>query len=323
MRKYVGRRGYVSVHSGLNAAIDVHRSVLRNEIVIESDYPEYEKNYEASKIIGAILEHKGFIPHYYYSGSKSIHIHVFLDFDCIESIDPLVKEQIYTKYRYGKTFINAFMKWLRGLMIRCWDTNAREFDEDLISSSHLIRAELSKNKIGYKTFLGYTNKDLSCIPYVCNEENRIYPRLAKIKLSRPPQIEQLIEDFISSVDTKDRKSRVKRKEASLQSWMDVKPTEKIRTCVKCILDDNFKDVGDGYKRGMFILVNELKRILGIEQARIIIYDWNQRMGAPINKIDIDYRLQQKDYKLTCNYIHKMLDSVNVQMPKKCNGNLYK
>ena len=57
---------------GLTPAIDVHRSVLKNEIVIESDYSTYEENYDAAKVIGKIIEEKGFQPLYYYSGNKSI-----------------------------------------------------------------------------------------------------------------------------------------------------------------------------------------------------------------------------------------------------------
>ena len=63
----------------IRKAYDIHRNIIWNEIVVESDYPTYEENYQVSRTIGAILEDKGFTPHYYYSGSKSIHIHIYID----------------------------------------------------------------------------------------------------------------------------------------------------------------------------------------------------------------------------------------------------
>ena len=176
-------------YSRLTAAIDVHRSVLKNEIIIESDYPTYEENYEAAKLIGKIIEEKGFEPLYYYSGNKSVHVHVFFDWDCLKKLDLMIQDQLRIIFRDSKLrFKRKFMEWLRTKMITCWDTNAKEFDTDLIRGTHLIRCELSKNKKGYKTFLGYTHKDMSFVPYICNEQNRIYPKLGKIKLSAPNNI---------------------------------------------------------------------------------------------------------------------------------------
>ena len=215
--------------SNISAAIDVHRSILPNEIVIESDYPTYEENYEASKIIGAILEHKGFTPHYYYSGNKSLHIHIFLDFEFLNNIQNKDK----------------FMEWLRSKMISCWDIKAREFDEELIRASHLIRAELSKNKKGFKTFLGYTHKDLSFIPYICNENNRIYPRLAKIKISKPEIMNDLMEEF-EEYKKEQEVRRIAIKKNRKHRKMDKLDKNSIRLCVKSILRDDFKNVNDGF-----------------------------------------------------------------------------
>ena len=307
----------------LDAAVDVHRSVLEHEIVIESDYPAYEKNYEASKIIGAILEKKGFIPHYYYSGSKSVHIHVYLDFKFFLDIDLLLQEQILVLFSARTFFVKAFMKWIRGLMIRCWDTGVREFDEALVRSTHLIRAELSRNKKGYKCFLGYSHKDLSFIPYICNENNRIYPRIGQIRLSKPHKPQELVEEFLEGYDKAQRIVRLKRKETSLHKWMGISTKEEIRGCVKFILSDEFKEAGDGTKRGMFIIANELKKVLGENQALIILNDWNKRMEWPVKTEEIEYRVNSKIYDLSCDFIHSFLDSLGFDVSEKCNGKLFK
>lgn len=132
-------------------AYDVHRSLMNNEIVVESDYKEYKDNVEASKIVGRMMEEKGFIPHYYYSGSKSLHVHVFLDY---RVIDLELNKLKWNKHFVSKdNFFESFIVWMREQMITCWGLNIREFDKDLIRSTHLIRSELSRNKKGHKTIL--------------------------------------------------------------------------------------------------------------------------------------------------------------------------
>lgn len=272
-------------HNGV--AVDVHRSMMDNEIVIESDYPEYIDNFEAAKIVGNILESKGFIPHYYYSGNKSIHIHIFLDWITFFPIENR----------------KEFIEWLRAKMISCWDTNVRQFDKDLIKASHLIRCELSKNKKGYKTFLGYTHNDLSFIPYICNEENRIYPRLGKIKLSAPHCAWDLIEDFI------EEKKKAKPTATSYFNPSDC-PTE-IRQSVGRLLSDDFKKVGDGFGRAMFIILSELRRVVGDDKAKAMVNDWNIRMGNPIRQREIDYRFTKKAYTLSNKYINEFLEEIGM------------
>ncbi len=303
-------------YSGIAAVVDVHRCLLPNEIVIESDYPTYEENYEAAKIIGLIIEDKGFIPHYYYSGNKSIHIHVFLDWDCFNKVDDILLSKLSVKYRKSLLrFKKAFMIWLRTKMINCWDTNTKEFDEDLIKASHLIRSELSKNKKGFKTFLGYNHKDLSIVPYICNENNRIYPRLGNIRLSSPKCIVELVEEFLEYLENKNKEYRKNKLNKSLSNWFTIESNIKLRECVKSILTDDFKKMEDGCKRGMFILLNELKLVYGVPQAKIIALEWNNRMGSPIQEHEIEYRLKKKPYTLSCQYIHAFLKSLGINKSK--------
>lgn len=314
--------------SKMSAAIDVHRSVLPNEIVIESDYPTYEENYDASKIIGAILEHKGFSPHYYYSGNKSIHIHVFLDWNVLHAV--YWDEFENTPKKIGslietdiKNFQKKFMDWLRKKMISCWDMKAREFDEELVRASHLIRAELSKNKKGFKTFLGYSHKDMSFIPYICNESNMIYPRLGKIRLSNPSCMKELLEEFQESRVVESKIERIKKKNKPLSRWIGTSEKKQLRLCIKAILSDDFSKVNDGFKRGMFFLVNELRDVFGDETAKIMANDWNKRIGNKVPKSEIDYRFKIKHYTISCERIHKFLKEIGIEIEEKCNRKVYK
>jgi hypothetical protein len=264
--------------------------MMDNEIIIESDYPEYIDNFEAAKIVGRIIESKGFIPHYYYSGNKSIHIHVFLDWDCMFGADEKLKKE--------------FIIWLRAKMISCWDTNVRKFDKDLIKATHLIRCELSKNKKGYKTFLGYSHNDLSFIPYVCNEENRIYPRLGKIRLSNPHSMNELLDEFFED------KKRTKPTQISYFNPNDC-PGD-IREAVRRLMSNDFKEVGDGLGRAMFIILNELRRVVGDEKARVMVNDWNVRMGSKIPQKEIDYRFTKKAYTLSNQYIKEFMEEIGMK-----------
>jgi len=280
-------------HNGV--AVDVHRSMMPNEIVIESDYPEYINNFEASKIVGKILEGKGFIPHYYYSGNKSIHIHIFLDWDCMFGIDA---------WKDVKKFKQDFIIWLRTKMINCWDTKVREFDKDLIKATHLIRCELSKNKKGFKTFLGYTHNDLSFIPYVCNEDNRIYPRLGKIIKSNPHCINELLNDYFTD------KAKVKPVPTSYFNPADC--PDEVRHAVGRLLSDDFREMTDGKNRAMFIIVSELRRVMGDDEARPLVNDWNVRMGNKIKQSEIDYRFTKKAYTLSNKYINDFMEEIGMK-----------
>ncbi|MBR9679212.1 MAG: hypothetical protein GON13_03010, partial [Nanoarchaeota archaeon] len=120
---------------------------------------------------------------------------------------------------------------------------------------------------------------------------------------------ELLEEFISWFDNNSRLKKVKRKEANLRQIFGWKKTLKIRPCVKFIMSDEFKQNKDGFNRGMFILINELKKVLGESQARIIINDWNKSIDNEIREQDIEYRLGAKDYNLPCLYVHKFLENV--------------
>lgn len=321
-------------------AYDIHRSVIENEIVIESDqlcsgcqaikennklrkqngldelsFPKgcnecYVANYEATRVLGAIIEDKGFVPSYYYSGSKSIHVHVYIDLKCLLELDKFLQQKLLDMFKTRGAFMRPFMEYLRRLMIECWGVKIREFDIQLVKATHLIRAELSKNKRGYKTFIGYTYKDLSFVPPICNETTKILPELGTMVLSRPHSPQELIEEFLSSRDKYAIKMRLDRKQRNLAAWLDPAAVNELRPCVKFMLSDQFKTAGDGYQRAMFILANELKQKVGEADALAQLHTWNEMCGSPIRTQELEYRvLRGKEYTMTCSTIHAFLDSI--------------
>lgn len=306
--KWVGFPGMLAKDGQLVPIYDVHRSVLENEIVIESDYPTYEENYEAAKVIGKLMEAKGFSPSYYYSGSKSIHIHVLLDFKCFLTIPMSMQQEILSSFRGRGGFVKEFMKWLREQLIKCWGMGDYNFDEQLINATHMIRCPLSRNKKGYKTFMGFTYKDLSFVPYICNEKNRIYPELGELRLSSPDDFEGVVEEFLQFRAMKKKYIKAARKESSLARWME-EPSQELRECVKFLLSEDFTKLGDGHRRALFILWNELHDVEGYEKAMTEILRWNDRCGTPFQQAELDFQTKAKHYTLTCDYIHTFLSSL--------------
>lgn len=306
-RNFIGSKTFL--FEQLSTALDIHRSTLPEELVIESDYPTYEENYDAARVIGTILEQKGFQPLYYYSGNKSIHIHLYFAFTSLLNLDLSVQNQLMDLFKTKSRFIKVFMGWLGNKICTCWDTDIRQFDEQAIMATHLIRSELSRNKLGYKTYIGDTYKDISMIPYICNEQNRIYPKVGQIKYSAPYSIQDIIEEFLIDRQQQTKTRNRRAKEKTLNHWLE--PIPHIRPSVKKILNDNFEFVADGKKRGFFILINELKRVYDPAQVKIIVDDWNNRMGHPIRNAEIKYKLTDKIYHLSDRYIDSFLQSVKV------------
>ena len=291
---------------------DLHRFLLENEVVIESDYEDYSKNREASQYIGKMLQDKGLIPHYYYSGSKSIHIHIFLDFKRLLELPQELQTTILEKFLNRDKFIQSFKFWIRELMIDCWGLKTYIFDKALIKDTHLVRAELSKNKLGYKTFLGYDWNSIPLQPRICNAHTMEYPEIAvfnpsdskiehEIKLSFPTNPEDLIREFLSDYDEILRQQNMRSKNRREFVLTD------IRQQVKFLMRPELKDKEDGFKRAMFVIANELKNIYTKEEAFAILSKWNDEMGCPFRDIDLRYRINQDtQYKITNKYIEDLI-----------------
>jgi len=235
--------------------------------------------------------------------------HIFLDWKCLNTMywDKIENKAktVGSKIDYNiEKFKQDFIIWLRTKMINCWDTKVREFDKDLIKATHLIRCELSKNKKGFKTFLGYTHNDLSFIPYVCNEDNRIYPRLGKIIKSNPHCINELLNDYFAD------KAKVKPVPTSYFNPADC--PDEVRHAVGRLLSDDFREMTDGKSRAMFIIVSELRRVMGDDEARPLVNDWNARMGNKIKQSEIDYRFTKKAYTLSNKYINDFMEEIGMK-----------
>jgi hypothetical protein len=305
----------------LEMGYDVHRSLLQNEIVIESDYEDYKDNVDASRLIGKMVEPKGFIPHYYYSGSKSIHVHIFIDFKAFEKLPETFFEKITKHFNSKEEFFESFLVWLRALMISCWGFNVKEFDSALIKSTHLIRSEMSLNKKGHKTFLGYTYKDLKDEAYLCNSETGNLPSIAtnstiigdnqfEMKTSYPIELEATVAEFLDFYDIWSRINKNKRLSSNM-TFNKYKPT-KLRDGVKMILHDDFAKNDDGMKRALFIICNELKYFHTEAETISLVKDWNVRMGEPFREYDILYRIKKPgQYRLKTEYINSFLEELGI------------
>jgi hypothetical protein len=95
-----------------------HRSILTNEVIIEYDFDDKEKNKELVKEVSRRLYKDGMSHALWYSGNKSCHLHCFISVNNATNISLL-----------KKTFIRHYTKDLPTP------------DLQLCSGNHLIRAE--------------------------------------------------------------------------------------------------------------------------------------------------------------------------------------
>jgi len=202
----------------------------------------------------------------------------------------------------------SFIEWLRAKLITCWDTQAKEFDTQLIHSTHLIRSELSRNKKGFKTFIGYTYRDLSFVPYVCTEENPFYPSVGKVKLSKPANFTSIVEEYLEDVHASKQKKEVSRKNKSLSDW-GFQMKRGLRPLVKRILSTN--KLVDGRKRALFILSCELRNTVGDTEAMNQITNWSNSLPDPIPQLTIEQTFKSKVYRLPDTYIQRFLEEMKL------------
>lgn len=295
----------------LQMAYEIHRSLLSNEIVIESDYPTYEENVKAMRLIGGILEDKGFRPEYYFSGNKSIHAHIFFDKKCLSNSDLYLQQQIIEKFKNPKIFWRSFVKWLRKELITGFGVCNKNFDTGLISGRHLIRSEMSKNKKGYKTYLGGCVDSISVVPYYCNPENGLAPKIGSYVLSSPHSPQELLEEFLLSYNSDLSAKKISRKEKGLGFWMKKRSRP---SCIEYLLSDDFAVVGDGHRRAMFIIANDMKirDKVGVDELFLFLRGWCDRVGASVSDFELQYICRSKSYSLGCSYVHDFLDSIGLK-----------
>lgn len=290
-------------------AYDMHRSILFNEICLESDYENYIENVQAARHIGTLIETLGFKPLYFYSGSKSIHIHIFVDFSAMFNINQDLQEEIINTFESKQKFITEFMLWIRTEFISCFGMETYLFDKAFLSPSHMVRAEFSKNKKGYKCFLGYSAKDIPDVPLFCNPDNMNYPDPFELRESFYEHPNTEIKNFLNYYNKilTERKNKSK-----MYSKLENQP-KKLRKSVQLLLADNTaKQITDGRKRCMWLLINELKYCYPAAEVEKIALRWNSLLPEPLEEKDIRFRANSNQkYKITNKFIDNIISELNL------------
>lgn len=290
---------------------DVHRKICDFEIVIESDYPMYEENVTAIKYLGNLIEDE-YECHYYYSGGKSIHLHIFIDYSSLEPMIAKYRDKLEPYISSPEEFKRKFIEFERQRVHNLQDI--WHFDEQLIKGTHLIRGEMSLNKENFKTFLGYTHKDIPPIPYKCNIKNKLYPSIATFEDIEPNEVvfkakwtsyskpERKIQDFLGFLMSTTTSS-------GFNQYKDFEFTE-MRPIVKELYDNPKKYKGDGRKRIFFILKSEIRNVYDEKEATLMLLNWNTMAKNPYTEDEIIYHVQKtKKYKLSNKYIKSVIEEI--------------
>lgn len=222
-----------------------HRSVLPCEVVIEYDTPSMEDNARYVERVCKSLRADNIKYSKWFSGNKSIHLHVLLDIPADVRNRKLLKRS-FMRY-YGTLFEDSSTKKLYTATTKPESLgNESRILPDLAldSDNHLIRAEYGvhessgKNKNPLGCSQGYA-KELSVIPSVVWEE---YKKAQAVVIQR-------------------------------RTVMDVQDALE-HPGVKLLLDTSaFRELGDGRSRALFHLITILKNKYSRDELVSKLDDW--------------------------------------------------
>ena len=296
------------------SAEDVHRTICDFEIVCESDYITYKENVESMRFVGDVLEDLGYKCHYYYSGGKGIHIHIFIDYAQFNSYNQQFKH-LFDKYITSPDdFKQKFIKYERAYIHSRQDKYI--LDEQLISGRHLIRSELSMHKNGSKTFLGHSYKDITPFEYECSPKTKLYPELAmfdkEVEKDKLGMIHYAKWTYYDNPADKLREffNYLIQNNTFKESKKIISKPGKMRTMVQNLYDRPKSYDEDGRKRAFFVICQELKLNYDKEQAMEMAINWNNRLANPLEEHIIKYHInREQNYKLTNKYIEKVIREI--------------
>ncbi len=138
-----------------------HRSILKNEIVIEYDYDEPNKNDRLTKKVETRLKEDNIQYSKWSSGNKSKHLHFFVDIGSVKNL-PLLKKTIMRHYTEGIAVP----------------------DMRLATDNHLIRAENGVHeKTGRKKKMSYATPDYPSVNRITEDIWDRYTHNQKISIS--------------------------------------------------------------------------------------------------------------------------------------------
>lgn len=296
----------------------IHRTLLCNEIVFDLDAKDYEQNVENFKSIYPRLKELGYFPYVYYSGNKGLHIHLFLSFkSLVKDLDMKIQKRIVKHYARAETFEKQFTKFITNKIQ--WAHRYFSVDKAINQTNHLIRAEGSLNKIGFKTFLGHTPEEIPSIAPVFNLENKEYPKfpfheitdsLETIKYSHPTNLVSLCEEFVKAKKIGIQEPTYK----TLTEFFDIKPKDK--SCIKFLQTADFANLQEGRKRALFILASHYK---DDPQQITILQEWNNKiLDNHLSDFEIQSSAKSTTGKVSCKYTHEFLESIGCnQVCKGC------
>jgi len=290
----------------------IHRTLLNNEIVLDFDAPTYEKNVYNFRSVFHILNKRGYVPYIWYSGNKGLHMHFFMDYSILkDELDMKLQTAIVEHFGKKERFIKQFTRYVAKSLEWIYDNFS--IDGQLNHTNHLIRAEGSLHKVGFKTFLGHHPDDVSLIPVILRPEDKTYPKFpfhhycytdAEIKKSTPINVVELCKEFLKS-------KKIGQPKIVYASLTDFFPKSKAKAkdkeCVKFLLSSDYAKIGEGRKRALFILASHFYETDNqLERLR----EWNRDiLGNYLPELLIQTTAKSTTGKVGCKYTHEFLGSI--------------
>jgi len=263
-----------------------HRSILRNEMIIEFDFEDRNINRSISITVEKRLKTFGIKAMVWFSGNKSYHIHCLLDVKNCQYLSVLKSVFIRyfgTVYRNGDTFYFDKKDIPPGLSVEKIRPDLR-----LAADNHLVRAEHGiHEKTGNKKILFRKHVD--------------YFELDKVP-------EQVWEKYNSQIE-----ANLKRKVTTDLKDLGQHPL------FKYILDSTkFRATNDGRERALFMLIHVLKPKYKDDKKGLIkfLQDWYRySSGTKLTPQQIEHKINyhwNKEYKIGYTYLFNLADELGLK-----------
>lgn len=260
----------------------IHRKVLNNEIVFDFDAEVFNDNQIAVYYLLNVLHSKGLSYKIFFSGGKGFHIHMYFDYDIINS---------YPFEEVSKLTESNKIKGIRRKALEVIFENYEEeyslikqYIDDCIIDVYrkLIRAEGSKHHKGRykKEFVLDSPKDIFAV--TLEQEMYIQETHKEIKLNKL----RLLEPFEEAILLE----RYQKAKQSAFVFEDTKENKYLRPQVYNLLN---KRIIDGRKIALFILCSEMRlKKWSKEKAISWLSKWNSNHTDSLSNILLMSQINQ-------------------------------
>lgn len=262
-----------------------HRSILKNEIVIEFDDDSHKQNKLNANVVYNRLTNFGLQVAKFESGNKSVHVHTFIDHkNCVNL----------------STFKRVFMRYF-GTMYKDgdkWYYDKKDIPEDIVSKCTRILPDMR---------LGDENHLIRCEHGMHEKTGKFKTRISSTRMY--PMIGDA-PDIVWDKYVKQMKINTRRKMTTNLKDIDSLPGFQF-----VVTSEKFRLSDDGRERALFMLIHVLKHKYQDKKDEFIkfLQEWYRySSGSKLSDRDIENKVNYhwlRDYTIGVGYLNRLLEDI--------------